>query len=72
MGRLLAIDWSWWLETVPIRVDWWNGADYFWYFHLERCNVLFLAIAAVLVALIFFLTCLKRSGIEIVINSLWR
>lgn len=69
MAKLLAgIDWKWWLTEVPVRVDWWPSADHFWYVHVCRLNLVLLATAGMLVVLIFFLNCLRRSGIEII----WR
>lgn len=65
---LNAIDWQWWLGEVPVRVDWWPGAELFWYAYPCRLVVLLTATAMVLSATIFFLAALKRAGIQLI----WR
>lgn len=66
---LASIDWKWWLTDVPIRMDWWPGAEHYWYVYVCRLNIVLLAIAGGLVALISFLSALRRSGIELIIRG---
>lgn len=66
----LAFDVQWWLrDDIPVRLDWWPGAEHYWYWHFCRLNITLLAVAGGLVVVIFFLTCLKRSGLEFTIRD---
>ena len=66
---LSSIDWKWWLTEIPVRVDWWSGAEHYWYVHVCRLNITLLSIAGALVAAIFFLAALKRSGLEFILRD---
>lgn len=65
---LNAIDWQWWLGEVPVRVDWWPGAELFWYAYPCRLVVVLLAAAAVTTAATFAAVCYSKLHGPIVVG----
>lgn len=58
---LKAIDWDWWMERMPVRIDWWPDAQLYLYVYPCRLAVVLSAIAVVLCAVIFAMYSYQRA-----------
>lgn len=66
---LKAIDWDWWMEELPVRLDWWPDASLFWYAFPCRLAIVLSMVAVLLCAVIFALASFQRvHGLV----TLWR
>lgn len=57
---LRAVDWDWWMAEVPTRVDWWPGAEHYWYVYPCRLAVVLSVCAVLTTAATFFAWCYSR------------
>ena len=52
---LKSIDWDWWVhEEIPIRIDWWPGAEHYWYAYQCRLQIVLMCALVLTLAALFF------------------